>query len=71
METSAATRPGLELNCLVVLADKWLIIIEWADPGLNSRPGLCLLKDVINPQPLNGAGFYTGEASIQGNAGHY
>ena len=24
-------------------------IIKWEGPGLNSRPGLYFLKDVINP----------------------
>ena len=44
-----------------------LTIIEWAGPGVNWRPGLYFLKDVINPWPLNGTGFYSEEASIRGN----
>ena len=41
-----------------------LTIIQWAGPGFNSRPSLYLLKNAINPQPLNGTGFYSEEASI-------
>ena len=45
----------------------WLTIIEWAGPGVNSRPGLYFLEDAINPWPLNGTDFYLEEASIPGN----
>ena len=45
----------------------WITIIDWRGPALNSRPGLYLLKYTINPQPLNGTGFYSEEASIRGN----
>ena len=44
----------------------WLEI-ELAGPGLNSRPGLYLLQDTINPCPINGTGFYSEEASIRRN----
>ena len=48
----------------------WLTTIEWTGPSLNSRPGLYLLKDMINPQPVNGTGFYLEEASIRGKTVH-
>ena len=47
-----------------------LTIIEWERPGLNSRPGLYFLKDMINSGPLNKTDFYSEEASIQGNTVH-
>ena len=35
--------------------------------GLNSRPGLYLLVDIICPRPLNEADFYLEVVSIRGN----
>ena len=35
--------------------------------GQNWRPRHYLVKDIINPYPLNGPGFYLKEASIRGN----
>ena len=43
----------------------WLTIIEWVGPGLNSKPGLYLLKYTINPPAskwnrlLFGGGLYS------------
>ena len=47
-----------------------LTIIELEGPSVNSRPGLYFLKESINPWTLNGTGFYSEEASIQGNMLH-
>ena len=61
METSGA---AARTSCCTY---EWLTIVEWAGPGLNSRPGLYLLKDTISLRPLNGTGFYSEETSIRGN----
>ena len=63
----ATTRPGLELNFLVVCSYMWLEIIEMAGPSLNLRHNLYLLQDTINSRPLIGTGFYLEDASIQRN----
>ena len=63
METSAATRPGLEL--VVHSAYMQLTIIEWECQFENT--GLYFLKDTINLRPLNRTGFYSEETSIRGN----
>ena len=50
-----------------------LIFVGWADqpeiwgPGINSRPGLYFLFDLICPRLLNEASLYSEEASIWGN----
>ena len=68
METSAAAKSGFELvaTCTVHVVNN---NIEWVEPGLNSRPGLYLLKDAVNPRPLNETSFCSEEASIRGDTG--
>ena len=61
MKTSAATRPGFELDFLAVALYALLAIIG---PSINSRPSFYFLNNVIKPRFLNGTGSYSEGASI-------